>query len=174
MPKNRKHVYVHQDDFKQLYIIRAKLLHRKRVYRDLLVSGENMLDELAGLILNSFNFDCDHCFGFYSDFKRYYDSKEAYELFVDLAEEENDLYGGAVDGAKKVGTTTVRSVFTPKKKMLFIFDYGDQWEFEIECLKQEVQNEAITKLEIIKKNGDSPKQYPDFDEDGNIIEDYDN
>lgn len=155
----RGHLWVSQSDFKQIFKLRVKLVYQQQIYRDLLVSGDTTLDELAGLILKSFNFDNDHCYGFYSNFESYHDSEEAYEIFIDFAEEAGDPFGRVVEGAKKVGTAKVNKVFQPQKKMLFLFDYGDKWEFEIECLEQTEQEKAKAVLKITNRQGKAPKQY---------------
>ena len=77
--------------------------------------------DLAAAICAAVNFDFDHAFGFYSTLtSRYFDSPEIYELFVDIGESVGE-------GAKSVKRTKVAKAF-PKvgKKMLFVFDYGDE------------------------------------------------
>jgi len=72
-------------------------------------------------ILDSFDFDFDHPFGFYDNIKRWVDSREGYELFTDIGE------GDEFEGVKK---TKVNRVFDRiGKKMFFLFDYGDEWHF---------------------------------------------
>ena len=42
--------------------------------------------------------------------------------------------------------------------MLFVFDYGDYWEFEIVCTA--ITDKELTRTGIIKTEGKAPKQYP--------------
>lgn len=136
------------------YIFRVKFAHRKSVYRDLEIYGDWDLRQLAGLILKSVKFDFDHMCGFYSNFKNMYDSEEKYESFADYP--DNDLEQG--ENSKPLSGTLIQDVFEPKNKMLFYFDYGDSWEFEVTCTK--ITDVEKTKNGILKEVGKAPKQYP--------------
>jgi pRiA4b ORF-3-like protein len=71
----------------------------------------------------SFDFDFDHAFEFYHSIERFNDSVEVYELFAEIGEESK------FKGEK----TKVKQAFDKlAKKMLFIFDYGDEWHFIVE------------------------------------------
>ena len=48
-------------------IIRAKLAHEKRTYRDIEIPQHKTLYDLAEAIIFSFDFDMDHLFGFGDD-----------------------------------------------------------------------------------------------------------
>ena len=48
-----------------IFVFRASL--KPKVYRDLEISRSKTLYELAAAIVEAFDFDFDHCFGFYSD-----------------------------------------------------------------------------------------------------------
>ena len=52
-----------------------------------------------------------------------------------------------------------------KESFLYIFDYGDEWLFNIEVL--EIKKEVIEEFqgEIIESKGKLPQQYPDFDDE---------
>ncbi len=68
----------------------------------------------------------DHAFGFYDNLKDHHKSKEIYTLFADM-DDEPDSFNG-----KSVQNTKISDVFTVGKKMLFLFDYGDDWIFHVE------------------------------------------
>src|SRR3954451_11715912 len=111
---------------KRAVVIRAKVMESKRIYRDIEISSDSTLEDLALAIVEAFGWDCDHCYGFYSPLgQSLHDSKEAYELFADLAEED----GSAMevrDGVLGVKDTAVGDVFENRgKKMQFLFDYED-------------------------------------------------
>ena len=47
------------------------------------------LIDINGMVTNGelkFDFEFDHCFGFYDNLRKYHDSKRSYELFVDIGE----------------------------------------------------------------------------------------
>lgn len=127
--------------------------------RKIQIGGEKSLYHFAEVIVQAFEFDFDHCFGFYDNFKKYHDSKKAYELFPDIGEEP--LFP-AVKGVKK---TKISKVFqSPGEKMLFLFDYGDGWHFSVEL--KEIKNvEKNGKPAILENIGKAPEQYPACEEE---------
>lgn len=54
----------------------------------------------------------------------------------------------------------------PKQKFLYLFDYGDEWHFEVEFLKEE-SSETAFYPRIIDSRGEAPQQYPDYEEEEN-------
>jgi hypothetical protein len=115
------------------------------------------LEDLAESIIRSVYFDMDHCYGFYSNLKRVTPSEEEYTLFADIGEEAS-----AHD--KGVRTTLLTDVFQPKKQMLFLFDYGDDWRFLITCEKIEETKSMFRRPKILNSIGTHPVQYPDYEE----------
>ncbi|NMB41376.1 MAG: hypothetical protein GX996_05515 [Firmicutes bacterium] len=103
-------------------------------YRTIAVPEDFTLYELGEAIIDSFGFDFDHAFGFYDNIKRWTNSVEAYELFADIHE------GGDFPGVQE---TPAADVFRKKgKRMLFLFDYGDEWRFIVRLKKvQEAEKE---------------------------------
>jgi hypothetical protein len=101
---------------------------RGRLYRDIELPSGGSLEDLVAAIVSAFGFDFDHAFGFYSNFKGdYYRSEERYELFADL--------GQADEGVGSVRRTKLSTAFPEAgKKMLFLFDYGDEWLFTVELI----------------------------------------
>src|SRR3954462_6403109 len=51
---------------KRTVVIRAKVMESKRNYRDIEISSDSTLEDLASAIVEAFGWDCDHCYGFYS------------------------------------------------------------------------------------------------------------
>lgn len=136
-------------------------------YRILAIPEDFTLYRFAEEITGSFDFNFDHPFGFYNHLTRYYDATEAYELFAD----ERDTRLECSSFTKGVKKTRVNTVFTETgKKMLFLFDYGDNWNFRIELLAIEpVQPGNVYPL-IVESVGKARSQYGD-DEDGDEDDD---
>jgi hypothetical protein len=131
-------------------------------YRVLAVPEEFTLYQLAQAINESFGFDFDHPFGFYSDPAMYYESKEGYELFSDLPDTKS-MFGEPSFGSVK--KARVKNVFTePKKKMLYLFDYGDEWHFLVQLLTIEPAKPGKLYPDCIKKVGKARPQYDEPDE----------
>ena len=141
------------------HILRVTPADEKSVYRDIEIPSGKSLYHLAEGIVSAFDFDFDHAFGFYSGLteRTMMSAEPRYELFVDMGEST---------GALSVKKTTVAKAF-PKvgHKMMFLFDYGDEWLFRVEVigLGQKVARGRYPKL--IASLGTSPEQYPDMEDE---------
>ena len=80
-----------------------------------------------------------------------------YELFVDM---------GEATGALSVKKTSVAKAF-PKvgHKMLFLFDYGDEWLFRVEVVGLGQKVARARYPTIVASIGASPEQYPEVDDE---------
>jgi hypothetical protein len=127
----------------------------KQTYRVISIPTSYKLDKLALAVLDSFDFDMDHMYGFYDNLKNWSRSTESYIM------EEEDAY----DFTGYVTKTTIGEAFdVPKKKMLFLFDFGDEWRFIIELQRVEpVDGKTKLAAKVIESKGEAPEQYPDFE-----------
>jgi len=101
-------------------------------------------------------------FGFYSNLKKPYQSAEGYELFVDNPETADDRSRQEFEG---VVTTPVNQAFrTPGKKMLFLFDYGDEWYFRVELKEIRNAERTIRYPRLEKSEGKGISQYGNRDD----------
>jgi len=131
-------------------------------YRVLAIPEEFTLYQFAEAINESFGFAFDHPFGFYSNLTQYYASDEGYELFADIPETMEIDDDDTFDGVKK---TRVNRVFTHlKKKMLFLFDYGDEWHFRVELTTVGPAQHKKLYPAYIKSAGKARAQYDEPDE----------
>ena len=138
-------------------VFRASL--EARIYRDIEVAETSTLYSLAEAIVASFDFDFDHAFGFYSKLKgHFYDSPRRYELFVDMGEGE-----GAAQSVKR--TAASEAFARVGAKMLFLFDYGDEWLFLVELIKRKPKEAKVKLPRLLVSAGEAPEQYPSFDDD---------
>lgn len=124
------------------------------------ISGATRLKKLAQTILESYDFAFDHAFGFYNNLKNYYDSEKIYTLFADMDDIEPEEFNG-----QSVSKAMVGKVFEPGKTMLFLFDYGDEWIFHVECLSIGAAEASKSYPLIVEAKGNAPEQYPDSEED---------
>lgn len=109
---------------------------------------------LAKSIVEAFDFDFDHCFGFFDNLEQWTQAKVKYELFADLPDVES------APGAKSVKKTKAQEVFKmPGDKMLFLFDYGDNWEFLVELKSVELPNIKKSYPFFLESFGKAPRQY---------------
>ncbi len=129
---------------------------RGQPFRVLAIPEGFTLYSLAEAIVDGFNFDLDHAFGFYDNIRRWSHSNEGYELFADIGEESK--FKG-VKGAR------LNKVFDKLgKKMLFLFDYGDEWHFIVELKGIERPKEGEKYPLIVESVGGVPLQYGEADE----------
>lgn len=141
------------------HILRATLTGKPSVYRDIEIARSDSLYDLAEGIVQAFGFDFDHAFGFYTGLTRktMMQVQPRYELFADMGESTD---------AQSVKKTSVARAF-PKvgRKMMFLFDYGDEWLFRVEVvgLGEKVAKARYPK--IVASAGASPEQYPDMDDE---------
>jgi hypothetical protein len=135
------------------HIFRASL--KPKLYRDIEIEGTRSLGDLAEAIVGAFDFSFDHAFGFYSNLgEAYHKSPEQYELFADM--EDSDSQAKSVKGTK-----VAQAFATVGKKMLFVFDYGDDWRFQIELRTLGEQKSKTRYPRLIASVGDAPPQYGD-------------
>jgi len=122
-------------------------------YRIIAVPEDFTLFDLAKTIIESFNFAFDHSFGFYDNIKQWSKSVEGYEYFTDLGE------GRGFPGVKK---TKITKAFDKQgKKMLFLFDYGDEWRFIVHFKEVQDASEKGKYPAIWEKSGDVEQYGPE-------------
>ncbi len=92
---------------------------------------------------------------------RRYASDESYELFKD-----EPGCSPLIDGAKGVRKEKIYDAFELKKKMIFLFDYGDEWLFLVECMGISDPLPKVKYPRVAETVGEAPEQYPDYDEEG--------
>jgi hypothetical protein len=123
---------------------------------DIALGGEWSLYDFAALIIEAVGFDFDHCFEFCDNLRNPERSKECYTLFADIGEDADD------PGVKG---TLVSAVFRPKKKMIFHFDYGDDWYFLVTCTGVKESEGKRRFRKVLGTTGTPPEQYPDMEAD---------
>ncbi len=131
--------------------------------RDIAILGNSNLDKLANAVLKAFNFDNDHLYMFSDNLKNPYKGVETYEVA------DNEGYG---ERKARTNLFVVAQVFNaPKKKMLFLFDYGDEWRFVIQTLStRDIRKDEKYPL-VTNIKGEAPQQYEDWDEEEDEDED---
>lgn len=126
-----------------------------KVLRKIRIPGSKSLYNFARVITGAFGFYFDHCFGFYDTLIDRANCKKAFELFVDIGEEPTNHI------AKGVKNTKIAQAFEkPGEKMIFLFDYGDGWQFNFEL--KEIKHVPKWNLDpvILESIGEAPEQYP--------------
>lgn len=122
------------------------------------LKGRTSLYAFTKEIVGAFDFEFDHAFGFYDNIKDIHESSEAYTLFYDFGDPVDD-------NEKSVKKSYIYKVFQLNKKMLFLFDYGDHWEFLVECCSIIEAEVGKRYPKVTKKQGEAPPQYPNYDDE---------
>lgn len=123
---------------------------------ELVLGGEWSLHYFAAFIIETVGFDFDHAFQFCDDLGNPYASAERYTLFADMGVDDADDPG--------VENTHVSAVFRPGRKMLFHFDYGDDWFFLVECTDVKESTAKRPFRKVLSTRGSPPEQYPDYED----------
>ncbi len=133
----------------------ADCTDEKRIIRKIQIAGTKSLYNFAKVITQAFGFQFDHCFGFYDTLKDKMNCKKAFELFLDVGEEPTRKIA---KGVKKVKIS--QAFKNIDEKMIFLFDYGDGWQFNVEL--KEIRNAEKWDLKpvILESIGKAPLQYP--------------
>ena len=142
-------------------IFKTNLLHDKKIVREIEITGATSLYKFAEAIVKAYDFDFDHCFGFFSKIAEfgYFDSEKKYELFTDLEDQ-----GIEPTGAGSVKKTKVADVWQKTgDKMLFLFDYGDNWQFVVELKDFGAKAAKKNYPRVLAKTGKAPEQYPVYE-----------
>ncbi|MFT5731090.1 MAG: hypothetical protein ACI8PB_005283 [Desulforhopalus sp.] len=120
-------------------------------WRTLSISGKDTLDDLHLAIQEVYSFQNDHLYSFSFDPQRLHPRKCYHSPEGSESPYASKVYIGQLN--LYVG-----------QKLLYVFDYGDWWDFSIEVM-------GITKephfgdYKLLQQHGDSPEQYPEFNDD---------
>ena len=68
--------------------------------------------------------------------------------------------------ARSVKRTRISEAF-PKvgTKMIFLFDYGDDWRFRVALIGKDHNEPRAKYPRVIASVGEAPEQYPDFEDE---------
>ena len=122
-------------------------------YRHIQISESATLMKLSSVILNSVDFFDDHLHSFFMN-NRAWDDEYEYAC----------PGGGDLDGARGSSDKAKLSKFRLRKgdKFLYIFDYGDEWRFQIKVLRV---IEESTNMPLVLKSVGDVSQYGDDEDD---------
>jgi shikimate kinase len=129
-----------------VYIFKVSLLPKKEVWRRIKVSSDHTLSDLAGAIIDAYRFDYEHLYSFFMD-------GEKWSPYSFTSPEERE---GPHADRIKIGELNLRK----RQKILFLYDYGREWSFEVELEGIEKDKPKPDRPKIIERHGRSPEQYP--------------
>jgi len=119
------------------------------------ISSEAILDQLCMFILDSLDFDYDHMYSV--EFK----NNLGQRLFFGGAPEMSFIEPPTAEDIT-IGELPI----TVGKSMLYIYDFGDYWKFNIKLLEIEKADVKLEAPKLLELKGEIPQQYKyDDDED---------
>ncbi|MDR3594417.1 IS1096 element passenger TnpR family protein [Clostridium sp.] len=126
------------------YIFKVSL--SKTLWRKINLSYKHTLGDLNNAIQEAFDFDNDHLYAFYIGGNR----RTGKPIYCEYAEREGNI----------AENTTIESLEIYKgEKFLYLFDFGDEWEFDVELLEYDQEVPVPLKPMIREAKGESPDQY---------------
>lgn len=137
------------DQPKKLMAYVFKVSLDRNCWRRIKLSAAHTLDDLHDAIQSAFNFDNDHLYAFFMDGRAW--SKKAYW----------DPRGEEPPYANEVRLDQLE--LWEGRKFLYLFDFGDEWRFDV--LVEEVREDETppSRPVIIGKKGEAPEQYPSWE-----------
>ncbi len=121
------------------------------IWRRIEIDGKMTLEDLTDIILDAFNFDKDHLYE-YTYFNRFGHTIEIYRPEANINPFTTEI---------KIGEIPIQ----PGEAIEFLYDFGDNWNFDI-LLEKIIPSDKKLKLSlIIEEYGESPEQYPKWDDD---------
>ncbi len=130
-----------------VYAFKVMFKWAKHIYRTIELKSEQTLDDLHFAILRSIDWDSDHLYSFFMNGERW---DERYAFACPYEEEKPPWTDEAIIG--ELGLTL-------KHKFLYLFDYGDGNEFEIQIISIHPQASARQYPRVVDSQGKAPEQY---------------
>lgn len=139
-----------------------KVMLNKKCYRVISIGGGADFVALHYAIINAFDFDDDHLYAFYMNgMESGYDDEENQILSPNC--NDGVFYGGENTYADEI--LVGKMGLFEGKTFLYVFDFGDRWQFNIVVEKIIPSEVELTEATVIASLGESPEQYRDWEED---------
>jgi len=132
-----------QDFIEGTYLFKVSL--SRGVWRKIEMAAKHTLHKLHLAIQEGFEFGDDHLYSFFMDNKKW--SYDRYESPLDE------------DGPYAEDVTIGELGLYTGKTFLYLFDYGDEWEFKVEVEEIDLDRPLPLIPKIIDKHGKAPDQY---------------
>ncbi|MGD8449955.1 MAG: plasmid pRiA4b ORF-3 family protein [Desulfobacterales bacterium] len=149
----------------RVYQLRVSIIGIPKIYRIIEASENCTFDDLHETIFNAFNRYDPHLYSFFITKK---DTKSVHSIYEapEITHPQNveDIMGF---GRKKKSTakTRIGDVGLDKKDVFhYLFDFGDDWWHRIRVQSLKETNLRKKSINIIKSIGESPPQYPEYDD----------
>lgn len=130
-----------------IYVFQVSL---GEIWRRIAIPARMTLDDLSYGILDAFGFDYDHLYRFI------YQNRFGWTVHIN----HPYLEEGPWTSEELVGDLPLK----PGRHMLYVYDFGDWWEFDVTLERIDPLDPKVQKPVILESYGDAPEQYPSWDE----------
>ena len=156
-----------------IYCFKVALEYDKRIYRTIEIKATQTLAVLHEAIFSAFDRYDDHLYSFFLTKIPVKNERNRFKFpeYTSPYAMGNDAF---YSGAKKQNALNAKVEgldLEPKNKLYYLFDFGDSWWHEITLLSVQEKDTSDSYPQIIKTIGESPAQYPDYDDEDD--EEYD-
>ncbi|NJM27384.1 MAG: plasmid pRiA4b ORF-3 family protein [Pseudanabaena sp. RU_4_16] len=120
-----------------------------KAWRRIAIPTDLNLDFLSASILDAFDFDSDHLYKFsYKD--RFGIKATVFHPYMEESPSTDEICIGDLP-------------LKPGDSMIFHFDFGDDWKFQVLLEQIDPPNAKIKKPKMLESHGRAPKQYSSWD-----------
>ncbi|MCT4613566.1 MAG: plasmid pRiA4b ORF-3 family protein [Marinifilaceae bacterium] len=150
IPELKKRLVFNTKRLKGAYVFKIQYA---KVWRKIKIDSTALVDDLCVAIIDAFNFDMDHMYEL--SYKTKFGDKIEYTGFP----------SGHISDYTNPPFTIDHKIeeleLVKNQKLEFLFDFGDNWEFDI-LLEEIIESEKNVKTELIDQKGEAPEQYPQY------------
>lgn len=127
-----------------------------KCYRVIRISTAASLDDLHLAIQHIIGFDNDHLYAFFLNGKPNYTTGNVFA----------DPRGSVMEPEYPADLLSLGEIgLYPGKELLYVFDFGDNWQFPVQILAIEDTTEITPDItfKLIETKGEAPEQYPNWE-----------
>ena len=134
------------------FILRVNHRALPKVWRDIEIAEDQTLEDLHLMIQRAYDWSDDHLYSFFMSGKAWDKQTEVGSPWSDSNRHTHEVTSGSLN-------------LKPRQKFLYLFDYGDNHEFDVQVRKIAPSAPKGNYPRIVGEQGKSPPQYPDYDEE---------
>jgi hypothetical protein len=134
------------------YLLRVCHRALKYVWRDIEIAADQTLEDLHLMIQRAFSWSDDHLYSFFMNGRAWDRNAEVGSPWSDCHLHTHQV---------RIGTLDLK----PGRRFLYLFDYGDNHEFDITLVRIDPVANPADYPRIVAAKGPAPQQYPDYDEE---------
>ncbi|GFP31156.1 hypothetical protein HKBW3S44_00911 [Candidatus Hakubella thermalkaliphila] len=140
-----------EEKSKAAYLFRVELDWDQDVWRKIEILGTQTLHDLHDAIQEAFDWDDDHLYAFFL-------SNKAWDRTSEYVHPKAD--------GRKANKVQIASLgLRPRKKFLYIFDFGDELRHRIQFLGLRSDPLPGNYPRIVESHGEAPPQYPEIEDE---------